>query len=73
VKTAKRSIVFIDPFADITVLKFAAMRASNVTATIYSARINTQMKDEAALLKRQHPGLELKSMREVHDRFFTYR
>jgi len=69
VKTAKRSIVFIDPFADITVLKFAAMRANNVTATIYSARINTQMKDDAALQNKQHPGLELKSMREVHDRF----
>lgn len=69
VKTAKKSVVFIDPYADISALKFAAMRAEGVTAKIYSARITHQFKEEAELHNRQHPGLELKNMREVHDRF----
>lgn len=69
VKTAKKSVVFIDPFADISVLKFAAMKAEGVSATIYSARISRQFKEEAALYKKQHPEFDLKTMRIIHDRF----
>ena len=47
VKTAKKSIVFIDPFADISILKFAAMKGKDVSATIFSARISHQFKAEA--------------------------
>lgn len=69
VKTAKCSVVFIDPFATIEVLKFAAMRAKGVTATIYSPRITPEFKTAAELHKKQYPGLELKTMRMIHDRF----
>ncbi len=69
VKTAKKSVVFIDPYADISVLKFAAMKAEGVSATIYSARISHQFKEEAALYKKQHPEFDLKTMRVIHDRF----
>jgi hypothetical protein len=69
VKTAKKSVVFIDPFADISVLKFAAMKAEGVSATIYSARISRQFKEEAALYKKQHPEFDLKTMWIIHDRF----
>ena len=69
VKSAKRSIVFIDPFADISVLKFAAMKAEGVSVTIYSARISHQFKEEAALYKKQHPEFDLRTMRIIHDRF----
>ena len=69
VKSAKRSIVFIDPFADISVLKFAAMKVKGVSATIYSARITHQFKEEAELYKKQHPEFDLKTMRVIHDRF----
>ena len=69
VKTAKKSIVFIDPFADISVLKFAAMKGKEVSVTIYSARISHQFKEEAALYKKQHPEFDLKTMRVIHDRF----
>ena len=57
VKTAKKSVVFIDPYADISALKFAAMKAEGVSATIYSARISHQFKEEAALYKKQHPEI----------------
>ena len=69
VKSAKRSIVFIDPFADISVLKFAAMKAEGVSVTIYSTRISHQFKEEAALYKKQHPEFDLRTMRIIHDRF----
>ena len=69
VKTAKKSVVFIDPFADISVLKFAAMKGKEVSATIYSARISHQFKVEAKLFKKQHPEFDLKTMRIIHDRF----
>ncbi len=69
VKSAKRSIVFIDPFADISVLKFATMKAEGVSVTIYSARISHQFKEEAALYKKQHPEFDIRTMRIIHDRF----
>ena len=69
VKSAKRSVVFIDPFATVDVLKFAAMRSKGVLATIYSPRITPEFRAAADLHKRQYPGLELKTMRTVHDRF----
>ena len=69
VKSAKRSVVFIDPFATIEVLKFAAMRAKGVQAVVYSARITPEFKAAVALHNKQYPGLEPKTMRTIHDRF----
>ena len=69
VKSAKRSVVFIDPFATIEILKFAAMRAKGVSATIYSPRITPDFKAAADLHNKQYPGLTLKTMRTIHDRF----
>lgn len=69
VKSAKRSVVFIDPFATIEVLKFAAMRAKGVQAVVYSARITPEFRAAADLHKKQYPGLDLKTMRTIHDRF----
>ena len=69
VKSAKRSVVFIDPFATIEVLKFAAMQAKGVTAVIYSAQITPEFKVAKDMHNRQHPDLDLKTMRTIHDRF----
>ena len=69
VKSAKRSVVFIHPFATVDVLKFAAMRSKGISATIYSSRITPEFKAAADLHKKQYPGLELKTMRTIHDRF----
>ena len=69
VKSAKRSVVFVDPFATIEVLKFAAMRGKGVKAVVYSARITPEFKAAVELHNRQYPGLEPKTMRAIHDRF----
>ena len=69
VRSAKEEIVIIDPYADDTVLSLIAKKAEGVRAFVYSARINRTMNEEAARLNRQFPTIELRNMRDVHDRF----
>jgi len=69
VKSAKRSVIFIDPFATVEVLKFAGMRKKGVKTVIYSARITPEFEAAKNLHNKQYPGLDLKTMRTIHDRF----
>lgn len=71
VRSAKQEIVIIDPFADDTVLSLMLKRNPGVNAMIYSARINQTMKAECERLNRQCPPVELRTTREVHDRFIV--
>ena len=71
VRLAKQEIVIIDPFADDTALSLMPKRNPGVNAIIYSARINQTMKAECERLNRQCPPVELRTMREVHDRFIV--
>ena len=71
VRLAKQEIVIIDPFADDTALSLMPKRNPGVNAIIYSARINQTMKTECERLNRQCPPVELRTMREVHDRFIV--
>lgn len=71
VRSAKQEIVIIDPFADDTALSLMPKRSPGVNAIIYSARINQTMKAECERLNRQCPPVELRMMREVHDRFIV--
>ena len=68
-RSAKKEIVIIDPYANDMVLSLMAKRAKGVNATIYSARITHAMREEEARLNRQFPTVHLENMREVHDRF----
>ena len=69
VRSAKRELIIIDPYANDMVLSLTAKRAKGVKATIYSARITHAMREEEARLNRQFPTVHLENMREVHDRF----
>lgn len=69
VRSAKKEIIIIDPFANDTSLSLVAKRAVGVNAVIYSARITRMMKDEVDRINRQFPTVELQTMRDVHDRF----
>ena len=69
VRSAKKELIIIDPFANDMVLSLMAKRAEGVNATIYSARITRAMREEETRLNRQFPTVCLESMREVHDRF----
>ena len=69
VRSAKKELIIIDPFANDTVLSLMAKRAKGVNATIYSSHITHAMREEEARLNRQFPTVRLENMREVHDRF----
>ncbi len=69
VRSAKKEIIIIDPFANGTSLSLVAKRVAGVYAVIYSARITRAMRDEVDRINRQFPTVELRTMREVHDRF----
>lgn len=69
VRSAKKELVIIDPYANDMVLSLMAKRAEGVNATIYSARITHAMREEEARLNKQFPTVRLENMREVHDRF----
>lgn len=69
VRSAKKELIIIDPFANDMVLSLMAKRAEGVNAVIYSARITHAMREEEARLNRQFPTVHLENMREVHDRF----
>ena len=69
VRSAKKELIIIDPYANDMVLSLMAKRAEGVNATIYSARITHAMREEEARLNRQFPTVHLENMREVHDRF----
>lgn len=69
VRSAKEEVVIIDPYADDTALTLMTKRAPDVKAIVYSARINRTMQEEVARINRQFPTVELRNMRDVHDRF----
>ena len=69
VRSAKKDLVIIDPYANDMVLSLMAKRAEGVNATIDSARITHAMREEETRLNKQFPTVRLENMREVHDRF----
>ena len=69
VRSAKKDLVIIDPYANDMVLSLMAKRAEGINATIYSARITHAMREEETRLNKQFPTVRLENMREVHDRF----
>ena len=69
VRSTKKEIIIIDPFANDTSLSLIAKRAVGVNVVIYSARITRAMNDEVDRINRQFPTVVLRTMREVHDRF----
>ena len=69
VRSAKKDLVIIDPYANDMVLSLMAKRAEGVNAIIYSARITHAMREEETRLNKQFPTVRLENMREVHDRF----
>ena len=69
VRSAKKEIIIIDPFANDTSLSLIAKRVAGVNAVIYSARITRAMNDEVDRINRQFPTVVLRTMRDVHDRF----
>jgi hypothetical protein len=69
VKSASNSIMLIDNYIDDSVLLMLSKRKANVTATIYTQKINNQLKLDLEKHNQQYPPIEIFAFKKSHDRF----
>jgi hypothetical protein len=69
IKTAKKSIVLIDNYLDESVLVILTKRNSGVDATIYTAKISTQLQLDLTKHNAQYPSITIIEKANIHDRF----
>jgi len=69
IKSANSSIVLIDNYIDESVLILFSKKQQQVTAKIYSQKINKQLLLDVEKFNLQYPTLELLEFRNSHDRF----
>ena len=69
VRKAARRIVLIDNYIDDTVLTILSKRASEVEATIYTAKISKQMQLDIDKHNAQYQPIEVHTFSRAHDRF----
>jgi phage regulator Rha-like protein len=66
---AKKSIVLIDNYIDENTLLQLSKRKSNVNCSIYTEKINPQLKLDLDKHNSQYPSIEIRTIKKVHDRF----
>jgi hypothetical protein len=69
IKSAKKSVILIDNYVDETVLLLLSKRAKNVSTTIYTAQISTQLNLDLQKHNAQYPVVTIKTFQHSHDRF----
>ena len=69
IKKAEKSIILIDNYIDETILVLLSKRKKNVSATIYTKKINSQLELDIKKLNHQYPAIEVKLFADSHDRF----
>ena len=69
VRSAKRCIVLFDNYVDDTVLTMLDKRDKNVSATIYTKAVSSQLALDLAKHNAQYRPIEIKTFDKVHDRF----
>ena len=69
IKDAKERIILIDNYIDNTVLTQLDNREEGVKAIIFTGKINPQLKLDIERHNQQYPIIEVKKVRDVHDRF----
>ena len=69
IKTARQSVIVIDNYVDETVLTMLDKRGGNVSATIYTSRINSQLELDLKRHNEQYRPIEVKVCKNFHDRF----
>ncbi len=68
-RTAKKSIIIIDNYIDDTVLVHLTKRHKNVTVTILTKSISSQLTLDVKKYNEQYPSVEIKEFKNSHDRF----
>jgi hypothetical protein len=69
IASAKKTVILIDNYIDETTLMQLSKRNTNVTCIIYTEKINPQLKLDLAKHNSQYPSIEIRIMKNVHDRF----
>ena len=69
VRSAKERIVLFDNYVDDTVLTMLDKRGKNVSASIYTKAVSSQLALDLAKHNAQYRPIEIKSFDKVHDRF----
>lgn len=66
---AKKSVILIDNYIDETTLLQLSKRNTKVSCTIYTERINEQLKLDVEKHNAQYPSIEICILKNAHDRF----
>jgi phage regulator Rha-like protein len=69
IRSAKSSIILLDNYVDDTVLTFLGKRSDDVTATIYTKTISSQLQLDLQRYNSQYPPIEIEIFSDAHDRF----
>ena len=69
IRSAKKSIVLIDNYADDSVLTQLTKRAGGVTATVCVSRLTNAFRLDIERHNMQYPPVQLRVLSAVHDRF----
>lgn len=69
IKSAKKSVILIDNYIDESVLMLLAKRNSKVQATIYTNKVDEQLKCDLEKHNMQYNQVDIKIFKKSHDRF----
>ncbi len=69
IKSAKTSIILIDNYIDQSVLLLISKRKSNIATTIYTSKINEQLKLDIQRYNEQYEPIKITKFNKSHDRF----
>ncbi|GHT73992.1 DNA-binding protein [Bacteroidia bacterium] len=69
IKRAKKTIILIDNYVDESVLVMLTKRNPGVDATIYTAKISTQLQLDLTRHNAQYPPITITERANIHDRF----
>ena len=69
IKSAKKRIILIDNYIDDTVLTMLDKRKKGVTATVYTQKVNNQLKLDLLKHNAQYPAIDVILFKKSHDRF----
>lgn len=71
IRVAKQRVILIDNYIDNTVLTQLDNRCQGVKAVVYTGIINPQLKLDIKRHNQQYPAIEVRMVRNVHDRFLV--
>ncbi len=69
IKSAKKSLILIDNYVDESVLLMLDKRSAGIPASIYTAKITSQLQLDLQRHNSQYPIIKIHAYKHAHDRF----